>query len=190
MGKITGGSVKYGRTVKTGDFENKRVDVELQFGVDDGEDHAVILQLASKEAHDKAHAMLGLKKAEEVKAPLVNEPKAEPKAEKPKGKTKADLEAEKKADLEKPKAEPKPEPKKADDNAFDEAAPENEPEVTDMMISTALNKQIAILKPKHGEAAGKLLRALIAEFVEPPKKSSDIPQNVRGTFLKKLAAIT
>ena len=95
MGKITGGEIKYGRTVKTGDFENKRVDVALTFTVEDGEDHTAIVQAAAKEAHDKAHAMLGLKVPVDAKPTLATEPKPELKPDKAvAGRTKADLEKE------------------------------------------------------------------------------------------------
>ena len=60
MAHISGGEVCYGRTVKTGDFENKRVDVKLTFGVDDGEDVEAILTKVSITAVRKAHEMLGI----------------------------------------------------------------------------------------------------------------------------------
>ena len=66
---ITNGEVTYGRTAKTGDYENKRVDVKLSFTVEDGQDYSELLTLAGREAHDKAHAMLGIKKAEAVTEP-------------------------------------------------------------------------------------------------------------------------
>ena len=207
MAKITGGEVKYGRTMKTGDFENKRVDVALSFTVDDGEDHAPILQAAAKEAHDKAHAMLGIKiLAPETAKPLEASkvPEAAPKS-KPGPK---------------PKVEPKPEPAKADalggkdpdtippglsrvhdplanvelspegeDLGFDEDAEASQPEISDAALSTAMNRKVAVLKDKHQGAAPKLIKELINTFVEPPKKSHDIPQKLRGEFLKKLEAL-
>ena len=202
MGKITGGEIKYGRTVKTGDFENKRVDVALTFTVEDGEDHADIVQAAAKEAHDKAHAMLGIKVTAD-KPVSATEPKPEPKADKaPAGRTKADIEAETTAALKTkavkaPKA-PKPAattvapptaPAADDFSEFNEDAVESQPEITDAAMSTAMNKKVGELKVVHAGAAPKLVKELINKFVEPPKKSHDIPQNLRAEFLKKLEAL-
>lgn len=61
MSNITGGEVGYGRTVKTGDFENKRVDVKLAFTVGDGENHATILDAAAMAAYVKCHELLSLR---------------------------------------------------------------------------------------------------------------------------------
>lgn len=61
MSQITGGKVLFGRTLKTGDYENKRVDVEIAFSVGDGESHDAILNTAAGVAHGKAHEMLGIK---------------------------------------------------------------------------------------------------------------------------------
>ncbi len=60
MGRITGGEVTYGRTVKTGEYENKRVDVKLSFGVDESESHETALGLSAASAVAKAHEMLGM----------------------------------------------------------------------------------------------------------------------------------
>ena len=80
--QITGGEVGFGRTVKTGDFENKRVDVKLSFTVGDGEDYSTILGLAAQQAHDKCHEMLGLR--ERAKTAANDAPKLAPAPEKPK----------------------------------------------------------------------------------------------------------
>jgi len=180
MAKITGGEVKYGRTLKTGDFENKRVDVALSFTVDDGEDHAPILQAAAKEAHDKAHAMLGIKQVPSETVKLLEEPKA--------------LEAALKS---KPGPKPKHDPlakveltPEGEDLGFDEDAEASQPEISDAALSTAMNRKVAVLKDKHQGAAPKLIKELINTFVEPPKKAHDIPQKLRGEFLKKLEALT
>lgn len=198
MSNITGGSVKYGRTVKTGDFENKRVDVELTFNVGEGEDHAAVLQAAAKEAHEKAHAMLGIKPASAQTAAIATEPKPEKQPTKEASAAAMNAaDAEKKKPGPKPKAkeEPKPEVKPAvapegeDIEGFDEDAAETQPEITDTALSAAMNRKVAELKPAHGGAAPKLIKELINKFVEPPKKSHDIPQNLRAEFLKKLEAL-
>ena len=203
MGKITGGEVSYGRTMKTGDFENKRVDVKLSFSVEDGEDHTAILDAAAKEAHGKAHAMLGIKKPDPAPEPVATSVPQTPKvADKPKAEVKVD----------KPKAATKgkdalggegnegipPGLKRAnatletipdtdgEDAGFNEDAAESQPEISDEALSTAMNRKVAVLKGKHQGAAPKLIKELINTFVEPPKKSHDIPQNLRAQFLKKL----
>lgn len=73
--------------------------------------------------------------------------------------------------------------------SFDEDAAEAQPEITDTDLSTAMNRKVAELKPKHQGAAPKLIKDLINTFVEPPKKSHDIPQNLRAQFLTKLKAL-
>lgn len=60
MAHISGGEVTYGRTVKTGDYENKRVDIKLTFGCDDGEDVVAILDRATSLALERCHKVLGL----------------------------------------------------------------------------------------------------------------------------------
>lgn len=220
MGKITGGEVSYGRTMKTGDFENKRVDVKLSFSVEEGEDHTAILQAAAREAHDKAHAMLGVKKPDPPAEPAAKTsvPVTPTKEEAVATATaKADnlvkARAAKAAKVEKEvlfehggnpnalgetpadgslpaglkRTDPKAEP--VEDLGFDEDAIESQPEITDAALSTAMNRKVAVLKAKHAGAAPTLIKALINTFVEPPKKSHDIPQNLRGEFLKKLEAL-
>ena len=208
MGKITGGEVSYGRTMKTGDFENKRVDVKLSFSVEDGEDHTAILQAAAKEAHEKAHAMLGVKPAVKPVEPLAEPVKAveQPVKGKPGPKPKEKV-TEAVDDGRIPEGlrrgvdplakivdEDRPGAKKlaADDGeelGFDEDAAEAQPEITDAALSTAMNRKVAVLKDKHQGAAPKLIKELINQFVEPPKKSHDIPQKLRPEFLKKLEAL-
>ena len=56
-------------------------------------------------------------------------------------------------------------------------------------MSAAMNKKVGELKVVHAGAAPKLVKELINKFVEPPKKSHDIPQNLRAEFLKKLEAL-
>jgi len=59
MTNVTGGVVKYERTVKTGDFENKKLSVELSFNVEEGTDGdptAIVDQ-----AIELVHTKLGLK---------------------------------------------------------------------------------------------------------------------------------
>lgn len=57
MATITGGKVSYGRTIKTGDFESKRVDVELAFSVGDGEDYGHAFDLVSRQVARRCEEM-------------------------------------------------------------------------------------------------------------------------------------
>lgn len=206
MAKITGGEVTYGRTVKTGDYENKRVDVKLTFTVEDDADHSAILQAAAKEAHAKAHEMLGIKpamiaavdnmKAGAIIAAGAKEAAAAALNEADKAKRGPGRPPKDKAETMPPGlkiVEAKAEPEKTveeqigeDLAEFNEDAAEAQPDITDTMLSTAMNRKVAELKPKHAGAAPKLIKELINTFVEPPKKSTDIPKDKRALFLKKL----
>lgn len=62
MSQITNGKVSYGRTVKTGDYENKRADVEIGFNVGEGEDESEVLSRASNLAKYKCELLLGIAK--------------------------------------------------------------------------------------------------------------------------------
>lgn len=66
MVQITNGVVKYGRTVKTGDFENKRVDVELSFSITEEDNTDEVIAHVSDKA--MAHAFRMLEDGGEVKA--------------------------------------------------------------------------------------------------------------------------
>jgi len=202
MGNITGGSVSYGRTMKTGDFENKRVDVTLDFRVEDGEAHNTIFQAAAKEAHTKAHAMLGIKPAAAQEAAIAKtETVVEPKADK--AAAAAAMNKKEATETAKPdgrskeakaaKAKAKGEPVKTEGEdigeEFDETSEASAPEITDADLQKANGDKVKVLAVKHGNGASKVIRELIATFVEPPKKSTDLPQNVRAEYLKKLAAL-
>lgn len=56
--KITNGSCKYGETRKTGDFENKRADVELSFNIDETKDVDVQIKAAMVLTKQKCFEML------------------------------------------------------------------------------------------------------------------------------------
>lgn len=56
--KATGGSVLYGRTVKTGDYENKKAEVRLDFSFGDTDDQAGFLQGIIEQATFKTHEIL------------------------------------------------------------------------------------------------------------------------------------
>lgn len=213
MGKISNGSVKFGRTLKTGDFENKRADVELAFTVDEGEDYIPILEGAAREAHQRVHQMLGIKlapaeKTEPVasaaKASVPETPTRGKPGPKPKPKpelTPAEVAAAKAAavaddsldipaGLRREPPVPKPAEVAVDElGEFNEDAVESQPDISDQEMSSEMNRAVARLSPVHAGASPKLIKALIGKFVEPPKKSHDIPQTLRRKFLEELAAL-
>lgn len=57
------------------------------------------------------------------------------------------------------------------------------PEVTDVDLTSAITKKNAEISNPPA------IRALIGEFVAPPKKATDIPQGERARFLEKLAGL-
>lgn len=142
MGKITGGEVEYGQTVKTGDYENKKVSVKLTFAVEDGEDYNEVLNSVAHEAHAKAKQMLGAKAA----APVTPKPAATPKpAMKPTKEASAAAMNAREAEGE-------------DMSEFNEDADEAQPEIPDDAMSSAMNRTVARLKAVHGQAAPKLIK--------------------------------
>jgi hypothetical protein len=72
MAQITGGKVSYGRTVKTGDYENKKIEVELTFSVDPGESYAELFDLASRQVIRRCEEMVkgNVTQAAEAAAPV------------------------------------------------------------------------------------------------------------------------
>jgi hypothetical protein len=82
VAQITGGAVKFGRTVKTGDYENKRGDIELSFNVGEGESETDIVTHATTLAQIKLANLLGLEVS--GTAP-VQEPKDRPRPGRPPG---------------------------------------------------------------------------------------------------------
>jgi hypothetical protein len=57
--QITNGVIKYGRTIKTGDFESKRGDVELSFNIPEGEDHDAAIARVHDTVKHHIHNILG-----------------------------------------------------------------------------------------------------------------------------------
>lgn len=193
---ITNGTVTYSRTVKPADYEGKTGTVELSFVLEDGDDAEKVLATVGNMAKARALALVDIQPktaattataekqpTKEAAAAAIN---AEDEAKKAAAaKAKADKAAAAKAAKEAEAAKTK----EADDlTTFDEdAAPA--PEITDKALTEAMTAKMLKLKEKHGGAAPVKIKELIAKFVEPPKKSADIPQNARPEFLKKLEAL-
>lgn len=60
--QITNGSVKYGETRKTGDFESKRADVELSFNVPEGKNADELITKVAEKAKEQVFTILGIGK--------------------------------------------------------------------------------------------------------------------------------
>lgn len=178
--QITGGRVSFKRQYQPEQYGSKGAEVELSFSLAEGEVLGKQLDQVGVQVVAKALELLGKKVGPDDTAKIETTTAGTPKTAKPK--TKADLEKEQAVKLG-VKSEAAGD---GEDIGFDEDAEEAQPEISDAELSTAMNHKVAELKTAHGNAAPKLIKTLINTFVEPPKKSGDIPQKLRGQFLKKL----
>ena len=195
---IAGGSVTYGRTVKPADYESKKVEVTLSFGLDEGEDADVMAALVIEKARRLAEDVIaGRKPATPVtKTALENinaqkataaaslnaADKAATKVKPPKASgTKP---AEKPAEPVTPPAEP------AKDEWDTETAAEPAKTITDTDLHQACSRKVADLKKVHEGAAPGMIRKLIGEYFKDEervgKQLKDIPQEERQDFLDEL----
>lgn len=208
MSQITNGEVAYGRTIKTGDFENKRVDVKLSFSVGEGESHEGILNTVSHLAISKAHEMAGLAKPAQPAAPAVvtgtrvatdkdalataaaggatgttetvkRGPGRPPKVDKPAAPAAAAAEAAA-IDVVTEQTTKAEDVVEDDASLFTSAAVE----ITDKDLTEAVTKKNQEVKNPPA------IRKLIGEFAGPPPKTiRDVPAAVRAKFLEKLAEV-
>lgn len=204
---ITGGKVNYGRTVKTGDFENKRTDVELSFTADDGATEATVKKFLDTVSHlaiAKVHELLALAVPQHTaSAPHAGTDKAalaaaatnggtgtavttaEPpktRARKPPAAAKdpADItDEDPTAKAPEPAAPKAPDPADVLDDAslFEGAAAE----ITDVELTSAITRKNAEIM------APQVIRALIGKY---GVNANSIAQEKRAAFLKELAALT
>ena len=183
MGQVTGGRVTYSRTVKTGDFENKKVEVELTFTVADDSDHADILALVGRQAQTKAEEMLGLRSGGSTAAgkstPVETTTAAEPP--KPRGRLKAAAKPEPEPAPEADEFEGEPEAEETDEWESEAAEPEVE-ELTE----EAVLKMVSAQATKTGNNKG--IRELIAKF-SATGKVAGIPADKRAKFVAALEKI-
>lgn len=194
MLQITGGEISYGRTVKTGDFENKRVDVKISFSVGEGVDHETVLAMAGNTAHQHCMSLLGMTALPSTVGGQTIEPQrtlaAPPKVD---GRTKAAKQAQAAAPA---KAEPaqdvlgdilgeaKPAPNADDDLLGDAATPT--PEVTDEDLGAAITARNTKIKNAPE------IKKLIASFCDPGlvnKTFRAIPKDRRQEFLAALEKV-
>lgn len=188
---ITNGTIKYGQTVKTGDYENKRADVELSFTVPEGEEAAVHIEQAHTLAELHCHRILnktntGSQSPAPAPAKIEAAPAAKPA---PAAKGKAKPAAKKAAD---PAAVEEAEEEELDDsgvtgNTLDDLLGLNEApaEITDKALNDAVQKQQDAVKNAPG------IRKLLNEFgiKTPPGRLIDLEQGKRAEFIAKLQLI-
>jgi hypothetical protein len=203
MTSIQGGKVTYGRTVKTGDYENKRADVEIMFNVEEGQDADTALDIAATMAKDKIHQMLGIivKSAPaSTKAPVPSTPAIEKLEAAVISSKEAAAAAMNGADAKPtpkvpkapkaaaPKAEPAPERpgSEVSGDPVDDFDSAEEPEITDTQLTAEASRKNKELQETHQGAAPAMIRKLIGEFVGAGKQMKDIEQPKRSEFLRRL----
>lgn len=197
MTQITNGTVKYERTVKTGDFENKKFSAELSFTIPEDGNPATSLSLVAGMAETQVLATLGLQAGAHA-APSANAPKAPAKG-------KAAAPAPKPAPAPAPAADasvvddtdpltdraPMPPKSKAaaaavvDENDLGDILGEAPKEITDKELNDAVSKQQAAVK--NAPAIRNLIAAMGVKM--PPGRVIDIPQAKRQEFLDKLKEV-
>ncbi len=191
--QVTNGTIKYGRTIKTGDFENKRGDVELSFNVPEGEDPHAAIEHVKGMTHSHCHSLLNHKEAV-TEAPVAKKapgrPPAMPKASIAKAAPDASAVVEDdpladRADLPavlKSVVNPPVEENLDDLMGGVESVSR---EITDKEITDATQK--CQVRAKNGPAIRKLLNELGVKT--PPGRLFDLLQEKRQEYLDKLEAI-
>jgi hypothetical protein len=194
---ITNGTIKYGQTIKTGEYENKRGDIELSFKIAEGEDHDAVLEHVKHVAHQHLHSMLGAaaptkiekvpaKPAKSTKVPAPVQPAPKPAAD-PSG-------------MEEVESERPPVPALATgtpvhagiveenlDDIMGGIEDDKEParEITDKELNDATQKCQS--QNKNGVAIRKILGDL--GIKTPPGRIIDLPQEKRQTYLDRLKEV-
>lgn len=200
--EITNGKITYGRTLNTGDFNNKKAEVQLEFSAEPGK-HADALSTVSRLAIDKCHEMLGqaspksgttvvqvaassggdkaaLAAAAQAAAsvePTIARAAAEPAAPKAKKPPKPPKDAASLDDIEGATvAKPVADAASLDDDLLGAA----ETEITDADIQNKIVATNGVIKNP------KAIRDLIAKYVTAPKRATDIPKELRSKFFGEL----
>lgn len=166
MGSITGGRVVFSRTIKTGDYENMKAEVELTFTAGDEENYAELLDLASRQAKTKAQEMLGLSAGSVKGSKAAATPEAEEAPAKKPG---------------------RPKKAKAEEPDEDGVLPDDEPaEEVEAISDEALIAKVSA----HAKATGKKadIKKLIAEHSKTGQ-AAGIPAAKREAFLAALKKI-
>ena len=186
MSHITGGMVSYERTVKTGDYENKKFRVELSFSVEDGEDYTLIFNHAALATVAKVHEMLGIRGAAKVVQAVGVTPQSATEAK--------ELYAEKASQpTVKRAAPPKPpvvaKPTLAVDNTLadvvDDLGLEEVATVAPIITDVELVERVKAHNQKINNAVA--IKQVMQTFgIAAPKTLRDIPADKRAEFLAKV----
>lgn len=213
MVQITNGRISYGQTVKTGEWENKKGEVELSFSVAEGTDADAAIKQVQTQCRAHLHTMLGLAFSEQhahLEGPgnpagsaAGTKPAAAPKAPKaPKAAAKNAADASIIDDLTATGAAAgqagEGTAAHADDAGQASAAGEENlddllggtitdapKEITDKELNDAT--QACQARAKNGAAVRKALNDLGVKT--PPGRIIDLPQDKRQAYLDKLKAI-
>lgn len=208
MTVITSGSVSYERSVKVADFENKKLRVELSFGVEeDAGDPMTAINAVADQAMALVHDKLGIRTTT-VAPRTVSVTPAVATDKAPAGK---DGYVQRQAEKAAPKTTVKPPSKKAAEKAVDE--PVVDMGETGAAISTGGERvegdDLSFLDEADapteitdkdlldviGKVNGKTknpiaIKAEISKFAgSPPKTYKDVPQEKRAAFLAALNAL-
>lgn len=188
MAQITSGKVSYGRTVKTGDYESKRCDVELAFSVSEGEDFTATFDLTCRQVIRRFNEMTGAKDTipEFAGASVEQVVQTPTKAPKPEAPASTVAEAAPKKGPGRPKKEklePKPEPEveAAEDKKADECVAGLEEPVTDAEIREACTRAAPKIGPDKVKAIRNTFKVM--QVIE-------LPQDQRRAFLKAIEDAT
>ena len=198
--QITNGTVKHGRTVKTGDFENKRADVELSFNIPEGEDadaaiahvhqkaKAHLTQILCEEAPQAPAKAAAPRKAAAPKVP-VPATVAQPSAPKVDASVIEDAPVEEQEKvpgfLTGGKSAAVQDRDEIDNFIYQDEGAETAREITDKDLNDATQKCQAA--NKNSPAIRKLLNELGIKV--PPGRIIDLPQEKRQVYLNKLLEI-
>lgn len=199
--KITNGTIVVGRTIKTGDYENKRFDVTLSFTIPEDGDAEVadyigaVGELAMKQMND----MIGVapdtrndaRPKTAIKAPKAPKmppaPVVQEKAVDPSGMEDLDRAPQPEKFIEKEVAAANAKAAEIDENDISSLMGGNEPakEITDKELQDAAQK--CMDKCRNAPAIHKALRELGVK--QPPGRIIDLPQEKRQTYLDELLKI-
>lgn len=203
MTVVTGGVVRYERSVKVADYENKKLGVELSFNNDDGADIAAGLDQVGNQAVEFVHAKLGIPAG----TPAQRRANAANKASAAGAITEvAASDTQKAASAAARKTPAKPPAAKVDDtvdmgdsatgqsiSSGGERVDPNDLSFLDEPAVAEITDKAVV--DKIGQVNGKInnpiaIKKLVGEFAgQPPKTYRDIPQDKRAEFLKKLEAL-
>lgn len=208
MTTLTGGVVKYERTVKTGDYENKKLVVELSFNFEDGAgDPDAIVDRAIELVHTKLGIRTAPKPAADaskvvnlatVKADAVKEATdlvaardtkaadAAKEAYAAKEAAKKTTKAEKEAAKQQIQTAPEDRKEPAGDDVIDMGddnlfAADGPVEITDKDLQDKITARNGVIK------SAQAIKKLIGKYAPT---AGQIPQVQRAEFLEKLAVLT